>query len=450
LFATHAAIAIENARLHSLANEREREAAVIAERERVVREVHDTVGRGLAAVVLRLDAADRAVTDARDPRSELAEAKAAARSALSETQRTVLGLGPSLLDGRSLSDSLALELAWVESTAGVATRLILIGEPQALAPETAHQLFRIVQESLTNVVEHADAHQVRVGLVYGGETTTVIVEDDGRGFDVAALTATSAAAAPATAFGLQGLASRAQHLGGTLQVESTPQWGTRIRAEVPYSPTAQVGSARSRWRVLVVHESPVVRAGLVRLLSNVEPEIQVVGEVGDAGQAVEAYELLRPHVVLAHLDLPHIDGVQLTSYLRAVDPDASVVLLIHGLDDERVRGAARIGAVGFVEHEAEPGDLARAVVAAARGDSLMTADFLSRFAATLTDEAGDHLTAREKQVRALVERGYPDKRIAADLEISVKTVEKHVSAILRKTGAANRTMLAGRSALHPH
>jgi len=449
LFATHAAIAIANARAHALANEREREAAVLAERERVVRDVHDTVGRGLAAVVLRLDAADRAVTDARDPRGALAEARAAARSALSETQRTVLGLGPSLLEGHSLSDSLALELAWVESTAGVATRLILIGEPQALPPETAHQLFRIVQESLTNVVEHAEAHQVRVGLVSGGETTTVIIEDDGRGFDVTALTATSSRTTPATAFGLQGLASRAQHLGGTLQVESTPHWGTRIRAEVPTSPTTRIGAVRSRWRVLVVHESAVVRAGLVRLLSNVEPEIQVVGEVGDAGQAVEAFELLRPHVILAHLDLPHIDGVQLTSYLRAVDHEASVVLLIHSLDDERVRGAARIGAVGFVEHEAEPGDLARAVVAAARGDSLMTADVLRGFAATPTDDV-DHLTAREKQVRALVERGYPDKRIAADLEISVKTVEKHVSAILRKTGASNRTMLAGRSALHPH
>ena len=156
--------------------------------------------------------------------------------------------------------------------------------------------------------------------------------------------------------------------------------------------------------------------------------------MGDAAQAVEAYELLRPHVVLAHLDLPHIDGVQLTSYLRAVDHDAAIVLLIHELDDERVRGAARIGAVGFIEHEADPGDLARAVVAAARGDSLMTADFLSRFTATLVTETGDHLTAREKQVRALVERGLPDKQIAADLQISVKTVEKHVGAILRKTG----------------
>ncbi|MDR5699016.1 GAF domain-containing protein [Agromyces aerolatus] len=217
-------------------------------------------------------------------------------------------------------------------------------------------------------------------------------------------------------------------------------------------PATAAIATRLRWRVLVVHESPLVRAGLVRLLGSLEPGVQVVGEAGDAAQALEAYTLLRPHVVLAHLDLPHIDGLQLTSYLRAADARAAVVLLIHDLDDERVRGAARIGAVAFVEYGADPGELARAVLAAARGESLMSAEVLSRLAAAHgPDELhADHLTPREQQVRALVERGMPDKRIAADLRISVRTVEKHVGAILRKTGAANRTMLASRSASHAH
>jgi DNA-binding NarL/FixJ family response regulator len=214
------------------------------------------------------------------------------------------------------------------------------------------------------------------------------------------------------------------------------------------SPSAPAAAERPRWRVLIVHESPLVRAGLARLLGSLEPGIHVVGEAGDATQALESYALLRPHVVVAHLDLPHIDGLQLTSYLRAADSRAAVVLLIHDSDDERVRGAARIGAVAFVEYEADPGELARAVLAAARGESLMSAEVLSRLAAAHGDEDGDHLTPREQQVRALVERGMPDKRIAVDLQISVRTVEKHVGAILRKTGAANRTMLAGRSAVH--
>ncbi|WP_308799397.1 response regulator [Agromyces silvae] len=310
LFATHAAIAIANARLHALANRREREAAVLAERERVARDVLGLRPAPLAA---------GPVDDPRDPGDPSAPG-----------------------DAVDLDSSPAFDRAWA-------------ARPDSVGP-----------------------HPVPV---------------------------TSPEPAP-----------------------------------------------RPRWRVLVVHESPIIRAGLARLLGSLQPGLQVVGEAGDAGEALEAYELLHPHVVIAHLDLPHIDGVQLTSYLRAADPHAAVVLLIHGLDDERVRGAARIGAVAFVEQEADPADLARAVLAAARGDSLMTADVLNRLAAALDagGAGGEHLTPREKQVRLLVERGLPDKRIAVDLQISVRTVEKHVGAILRKTGAANRTTLASRSALHPH
>ena len=326
-----------------------------------------------------------------------------------------------------------------------------MGESQPLAPEIARQLFRIVQEALTNVIEHAGARQVRVGLVYGSQAVTALIEDDGRGFDVAALA--QPPAFPLRGLGLQGLAARAQHLGGSVQIESTPLWGTRVRAELPYFGGGPSEAPRSRWRVLVVHENAVVRAGLVRMLGLAEPDIQVVGEVADAASAVEAYGLLHPHVVLANLDLPHIDGVQLTSHLRASDPAAAVVLLITTVTDERVRDAAQVGAAGFAEFGTDAPGLARSVVAAARGDLLVTAEFLSRFTASLAraesdgDFADDPLTAREREVRALVEQGLPDKQIATALGISVKTVEKHVGAILRKTGAANRTVLAGQ-ALH--
>ncbi|UOE45293.1 hybrid sensor histidine kinase/response regulator transcription factor [Agromyces larvae] len=432
LFATHAAIAIANARLHALAADKERQAAVLAERERVMRDVHDTVGRGLATVLLHLDDAERAIGRADDPVGALGRARSAARTALTETQRSVLGFDPGLTDAAALAEAVRLELSWIESAAGVATRLIVIGDPVALPPETGRQLLRIVQEALTNVLEHAGARTVRVGLVYGGHTVSVLIEDDGRGFDVASVTAE-----PRRALGLQGLLARAQHLGGTLQIESSLGWGTRIRAEVPRWPA--VDSERTRWRVLVAHEHELVRAGLVRVLSDQEPDIQVVGEVSGSRNVVEAYELLRPHVVVAPLDHPHVDGVQLTAYLRAVDPDAAVVLLVPSFSDERLRGAAQIGATGFVEEHTDAAGLVRAVVAAARGDTLLTPEVFS----LLTAPDDPLLTPREREVRDLVARGLPDKQIAVLLRISVKTVEKHVGAILRKTGAANRTELAG-------
>jgi signal transduction histidine kinase/DNA-binding NarL/FixJ family response regulator len=495
LFATHAAIAITNARLHALAAERAGEAATMAERERVVRDVHDTVGRGLAAVLLHLDSAERelaaradasAAGDAAagtapgersgaaqasaslDARASIAKARASANAALTETRRTVLGLGPTRLDGHSLGEAITLELGWVESTAALSTRFVVIGEPRPLASETARQLFRITQEALTNVLEHARARSIRVGLVYGSESIAVLVDDDGIGFDAAEFThPRSSQVRPG--LGLRGLVARAQHLGGIVQIDSTPGWGTRVRAELPYeAPSHADGSSRSRWRVLVVHDSPVVRAGLVRMLGLVEPDVQVVGEIGESAQVVEAYELLRPHVVLTHLHMPHIDGVRLTSYLRSADPGAAVVLLVDEVSDDAVRDAAQGGAVGFVKHDVDAAGLARAVVAAARGDSLMAAElFTSSIAGAGSGGSvggaggaagssggpargrgagsgdADALTAREREVRTLVEEGLPYKQIAVRLSISVKTVEKHVGAILRKTGAPNRTALAG-------
>jgi signal transduction histidine kinase/DNA-binding NarL/FixJ family response regulator len=435
LFGTHAAIAITNARLHALAAERARDTAIMAERERMVRDVHDTVGRGLAAVLLHLDDAERRLAPDASARSAVVEARASAHAALTDTRRTVLGLGPALLDGNSLGEAIALELAWVESTAALATRLVVIGEPAPLDPDAARQLFRITQESLTNVIEHARARSVRVGLVYGSDSTVVLVDDDGCGFDPSAVHASHGG------LGLHGLVARAQHLGGSLVVDSTPGWGTRIRAEIPSAPADPIDPSRSRWRVLVAHDSPVVRAGLVRMLALAEPDIQVVGEIVDSAQVVDAYELLRPHVVLTHLRMPHIDGVRLTAYLRASDPSAAVVLLVDSVSDDGVREAAQAGAVGFVKHDVDAAGLARAVVAAARGDSLMTVELFSSSAGAGPD-AGEHLTAREREVRALVEQGLPYKQIAIALDISVKTVEKHVGAILRKTGAPNRRALA--------
>jgi signal transduction histidine kinase/DNA-binding NarL/FixJ family response regulator len=442
-FAVHAAIAITNARLHAVAEVRSREAAVSAERERVVRDVHDTVGRGLADILLNVDEAERRLATGLDPRSSLAHARTAARSALRETQRTVLGLGPESLDSHSLAEAIALELSWAESAAGLQTRLVVVGEPNVIAADTVRQIFRIVQESLTNVVEHAAARSVRVGLVYGDSEVTVLVDDDGRGFDVSGLAL--APSRPQRGLGLQGLAARAQHLGGTVHIESTPEWGTRVRAELPVDRSTRDEAPGARWRVLVVHPNAIIRSGLVRMLGLAEPDVQVVAEVADAESAVEAYDLLRPSVVLADLDLPHVDGVQLTAHLRATDPSARVVLLIGSVSDDRLLGASGVGAAGFVEQHADAAAIARSVVAAARGDVLLTPAFLSRFTVALTSEPADQLTAREREVRALVELGMPDKRIAAELGISVKTVEKHVGSVLRKTGAANRTALAARS-----
>jgi DNA-binding NarL/FixJ family response regulator/signal transduction histidine kinase len=438
VFAKHAAIALTNARLHRESEERARRLAVSAERERVVRDVHDTVARALGTILTHIDA-----VGAQDPDSRLDAARAAARTALTETRRTVLGLGPSLLDLHSLDDAIAVELGWVRSTAGIRTDLVVTGAHRALDADIAATALRLVQEALTNVVAHAGASQLRVGVLYGDDEVTVVIEDDGRGFD------TADSAVRRAGLGLTGIVTRARQLGAELRIESTPGWGTRIRLRVPYERAGRMPGegAVTPWRVLVVDPRPVVRAGLVRLLDRAEPEIQVVGEVGDARDAVDAVRTLEPDVVLLDLRMPGLDGARLTSYIRAASPGTAVLVMTDDLGDELLQEAVHAGARGCVGYDLEGPALVRAVFAATRGDALITERVLRGFA-DRDRPRPESLTDRERQVRSLVEQGMPDKKIASVLGISAKTVEKHVGAVLRKTGAPNRTALAHRAAQH--
>ena len=439
LFAKHAAIAITNARVHADAADRARRLAVAEERERVVRDVHDTVTRALGSILVHLEGSESEIEADR-----LEAARTAARQALGETRRTALGLVPTLLDHRALHDALGMELAWVRSISGLHTDLVVTGEAPDIAPEVSTQALQMVQEALTNVVAHAEAQQVRVGVFYGSDDVVVVVEDDGAGFDVDALKANRRAG-----LGLNGIVARAHQLGGDLEIESNPGWGTRVRAKVPYDGSLLANRAQrgTLWRLLIVHHHAVVRAGLVRLLGSADPQIQVVGEIGDARDVVDAVRVLEPDVVLLELEMPGLDGARLTSYIRAGSPTAAVLLMAGEGSDALLRDAINSGARGWVAPEVDGPGLARAVLASARGEVQLSENALRRFAAHDETLPGEQLTEREQQVRRLVERGLQDKQIAVELGISTKTVEKHVGAVLRKTRSPNRTALAHRAAV---
>ena len=421
LFARHAAIALANARLYQEAEAHARAEAAATERHRLVREVHDTVAQGLASVIVHLDAAGREA----DPGDEIDQARQSAVTALAETRRTVLGLAPSPLEGRSLAEALQLELGWANRTGNLDVRLVEAGRPVPLPDGLAHQLFRIAQEALTNAVRHAGARSVRIGVIHEDGTVAVLVQDDGQGF---------AADEAIGSIGLRGMRERARLIGGTLEVESVAGWGTRVRVSAPLDGAAAVASRQVR--VLVAAPHPITRAGVVRLLAAGEPALQVAGEVDSVAAALDAYRLLAPDVVVAHLDLADPDGLAGVRAFRGLDPAAVVLVLCGRRDQERAAAAVRAGASGWLVDDATGTELARALLAASEGRSMVPAAALSRVADAVP------LTDREREVFGLARRGLRDKQIAEALVISVKTVEKHVGAVLRKTGARNRTELA--------
>ncbi|MFO7689282.1 MAG: LuxR C-terminal-related transcriptional regulator [Cryobacterium sp.] len=452
VFAGHAAVAMINSDLHSKASVREREAAVAAERERAVRDVHETVGRSLTNLLLTLDQADSASSLGQGRNTvaaHIGKARTIAHDALTETRRTVLGMDPPALSGRTLDEAIASELAWVEAMSGAATQLTVIGDVRPIAPEVAHQAFKIVQEALRNVVTHAHATTVRAGLIFDRGTLVVVVEDDGRGFDLAAVHGDHATL-PSRCLGLHGMTSRATQIGGGLHIDTTPRWGTRVRATLPHRAPAPGTAGPPQWEVLIANDHPVISAGLVRLLSLAEPAIRVTAEIGSADQLFSAYEMLRPDVILIDLGMVHQNTTGVLARIRELDPDVAIVVLTDNPTVEQVRSARQACVRGFVNQRASGDTIARTLVAAGQGQALVEGDVFDHLLGAAPSGSGTgNFTSREKQVRSMVVRGMADKQIAGELGISVKTVEKHVGSVLRKTGARNRTMLAGMTVREP-
>jgi NarL family two-component system response regulator LiaR len=197
-------------------------------------------------------------------------------------------------------------------------------------------------------------------------------------------------------------------------------------------------------RVLIVDDHAVVREGL-RTFLDLQDGIEVVGEAGDGEQAVDEAERLEPDVVLIDLVMPRLDGVQAMRALRERVPGARAIVLTSFLEDERLLPAMRAGAAGYLLKSVQPQELARAVRAAVAGEALIDPAVAARMVEALADGTGERaeqLTAREREVLALVGRGYANKRIAAELGIAEKTVKTHVSNVLAKLGVSDRTQAA--------
>jgi DNA-binding NarL/FixJ family response regulator len=203
-------------------------------------------------------------------------------------------------------------------------------------------------------------------------------------------------------------------------------------------------------RVVVADDQVLVRAGFVALL-DAQHDVEVVGQADDGEQAVRLARELRPDVVLMDVRMPVLDGIEATRRIVG-DPGLSgvhVVVLTTFELDEYVFEALRAGATGFLVKHTEPADLVRAVRVAAVGEALLspgvTRRLIGEFASRSQTPPGDGrlaaLTDRERQVLALVAEGLSNDEIADRLVLSSATARTHVSRILMKVGARDRTQL---------
>ena len=197
-----------------------------SERQRLARELHDTLAQGIAGLILQLHAADRFLQDGNPVRAQavVQQAVQRAKTALHDARCAIQDLRPAPLEAGNLLDALREEVDRFAATTAIPTSFEVDGgSPLShLTPEMAQEILRIVQESLTNVARHARASHVLLQIAAAGEGVQVVVQDDGLGFDP------SEGHKRSGRFGLVGMQERAQRIGGELRIESAPGQGTRL------------------------------------------------------------------------------------------------------------------------------------------------------------------------------------------------------------------------------
>ena len=189
-------------------------------------------------------------------------------------------------------------------------------------------------------------------------------------------------------------------------------------------------------RILIVDDHPVVRDGLAAMLKT-QTDFEVVGEAGDGEEAMRKIADWDPDVILLDLEMPGVDGIETLQRLKEMDAPARAIVFTVFDTDERIVSAMRAGAMGYLLKGAPREDVFRAVRVVNEGGSLLEPAVASRFLDSINDP--DALTARQKEVLKLIATGLLNKEIANRLYISERTVKFHVSEILAKLGAGNRT-----------
>jgi signal transduction histidine kinase len=204
-------------------------ALVLAERNRVARDLHDTLAQGFAGIGFQLEAVATKLKEAPgQAQQHLNLALQMVRHSLGEARRSVMNLRSAALQTGNLGNALAGTARQMMADKPVDVQIRISGAVRPLAAKVEDNLLRIGQESITNALKYARAKRIQIELIYQSQFVLLRIEDNGQGFDLANFAATDG-----VHFGLLGMRERAKQLGGRLSIQSHPGQGTEIVVEVP-------------------------------------------------------------------------------------------------------------------------------------------------------------------------------------------------------------------------
>jgi DNA-binding NarL/FixJ family response regulator/signal transduction histidine kinase len=415
----------------------QRDLARLEEREEIGRELHDGLAQVLGYASMQAQAAETLI-NAQETTTAMPILQQLARvtqEAHTEVRQFILGVRPSV-PGQSFSEMLHSYAAMLANTYNFQVQINAPRWPAGLLrPECEAQIWRIIQEALTNVRKHAGTSAAQVICTVQPDHVQIIIADDGQGFVVPD-------APDAGHFGLTIMRERAAALGGSIAWQTAPGEGTQVVLTVPrhVELVAAPSEAVSHLRVVLVDDHPLFREGLHNLLT--AHGVQVVG-IGSNGEEALALARLAPDLMLLDVAMPVCDGLQATQRIKAAHPHQRIVLLTVEAKDELLFAALKAGAAGYLLKNIPGAELLERLAQVMQGETVISAGLanqaLHEFArqATPTPEL-PALSPRQLEILSQLAAGLTYKEIAEREAITERTVRYHVGEIITLLQVKNR------------
>jgi DNA-binding NarL/FixJ family response regulator/nitrate/nitrite-specific signal transduction histidine kinase len=431
--------------------ENQRSLAVLEERERLRRELHDGLGQVMGYLNVEAQTAQASLKDGQTSAANDAIQRIAqmARSSHAVIRDLILDLSTPSAPSQDLFSTLEAYLREFGEKHHIRTALSVPQDAHLplFSPAVENQVLRIIQEALSNVRKHAQARTVEVLFSFMNGQAQIIITDDGVGFDPG-----QRVTGPASLHvGLDVMRERAELLGGRFEVRSKPGEGAKVLISIPRrvalaeTLTEQDISSIREMRVLLVDDHPLFLDGLHNLL--IARGLKVIGAARDGLEAQEKARALRPDVILMDIMMPGCDGLEATRAIKAELPEIKIVMLTTAQDEEDLIEAIRSGASGYLLKSLDADEFFRLLAGLARGEAPMTPTLATRLLdefsrreaeEKLAPEGEEELTPRQLEILKLVAAGKMYKEIASALRISEPTVKYHMGQILDRLHLESR------------
>ncbi|GIP33821.1 hybrid sensor histidine kinase/response regulator transcription factor [Paenibacillus sp. J2TS4] len=403
---------------------------LLEERNRMARELHDTIGHTFTSMILGMEAIRQYIPQ-EEGQTRLNKLLQLSRQGLEDIRTHVHEMDP-LEENEPLEHSLFTMAEEFKENTGVKVAFRTIGEPYPVMKQAKLTLYRSLQESLTNAIRHGNATSVQIHLQYEPGQLTLQIQDNGKGDDELQY-----------GFGLSNTRERLAALQGKLQIYSKANEGTLVICRLPVEtdPTDRI------IKILVVDDQSLIRDSLSLLLGE-EQDFEV--DVAESGrQAIDKCGQEAFDIVLMDVHMPETDGIAATKAIKEQSPEVRIIMITTFGEVGYAAEALRIGAEGYLLKSVHPKELKATIRLVNSGGTMISQDIANRLF-TKPEEAeplkeGDPaapnpygLTEREQEILLCMTKGLRYKAIALQLHLSEGTVRNYISFIYSKLQVGNR------------